>query len=41
MASLAIRRFKTENSGTWDCWVWYATAEGLARKGYDVGWMVD
>lgn len=38
-AALAIRRCKA-GSDAWDEWVWYATAERLARRGVDAVWML-
>lgn len=38
-AALAIRRLKS-SSGAWDEWIWYATAERLARSGFDAEWML-
>ncbi|QLG63097.1 hypothetical protein [Halorarum salinum] len=28
-----------EESDPWDCWLWYALAERLDRRGHDVEWM--
>jgi hypothetical protein len=36
--ALALRRLKTRTD-RWDVWVWYALAERLARKNYDIDWM--
>lgn len=36
--ALALRRLKTRTD-SWDVWVWYALAERLSRKGYDIDWM--
>lgn len=36
-AALAVKRLRAEDP--WDVWVWYALAERLHRKGYDVAWM--
>jgi hypothetical protein len=38
--ALALRRLKTRTD-RWDVWVWYALAERLARKNYNVEWMFD
>lgn len=39
--ALAVRRLKTRTDNPWDVWIWYALAERLARKDYDVVWMLD
>jgi hypothetical protein len=39
--ALAVRRLKTRTDNPWDVWIWYALAERLARKDYDVEWMLD
>lgn len=38
-ASLGILRLR--ESDPWDCWLWYALAERLHRKGHEVEWMLD
>jgi len=38
-AALAIARLRQHDP--WDCWLWYAAAERLHRKGFDVAWMLD
>jgi len=39
--ALAVRRLKTRTDNPWDLWIWYALAERLARKDFDVPWMLD
>jgi len=38
-AALAIKRLREEDP--WDCWLWYAAAERLHRRGFDAEWMLD
>lgn len=37
--ALGVRQLKSKTDA-WDVWVWYALAEYLTRKGYDVAWML-
>lgn len=38
--ALALRRLKTRTDA-WDVWVWYALAERLTTKDYQVEWMLN
>ena len=38
-AALAIKRLR--EADPWDCWLWYAAAERLHRRDFDVEWMLD
>ena len=42
-AALAVKQLNgsRETGGDWDCYIWYALAERLAKKGYETRWMFD